>query len=256
VTPKAPSSHLGAPSSELAASSARRGRIPRLDVKAVLFDLDGTLADTVGDLAAAVNRIRSERALPPVAIDVLRPHASHGARGMLGAAFGIGRDSPEFETLRDLFLENYAASLCDKTELFEDAGTVLSEIERRGLRWGIVTNKASRFTLPLLERLALSKRTVAVVCGDTTPNAKPHPEPLIAAAVALRIDPSDCVYVGDAERDIIGGRAAGMKTLIARYGYLGAGDAPDDWGADGSIDSLAELLDWLPEAIPRDAAGA
>jgi N-acetyl-D-muramate 6-phosphate phosphatase len=229
---------------------------PRFDVKAVLFDLDGTLADTVGDLAGAVNLIRTGRSLPPVALDVLRPHASHGARGMLGAAFGIGRDSPEFEILRRLFLDNYAAKLCEKTQLFEDGDKVLSEIERRGLRWGIVTNKASRFTLPLLERLALSTRAVAVICGDTTANAKPHPEPLIAAAVALQIDPADCVYVGDAERDIIGGRAAGMKTLIARYGYLGADDTPDEWGADGSIDSLAELLDWLPETLPQTVMDA
>lgn len=229
---------------------------PRFDVKAVLFDLDGTLADTVGDLAGAVNRIRSDRSLPLVALHVLRPHASHGARGMLGAAFGIGRDSPEFEPLRDLFLDNYAAKLCEQTQLFEDGEKVLAEIERRGLHWGIVTNKASRFTIPLLERLALSTRTVAVISGDSTANTKPHPEPLLAAAVALKIDPSDCVYVGDAERDIIAGRAAGMKTLIASYGYLGAADTPDNWGADGSIRSLADLLDWLPETVPRTAMDA
>ena len=152
-----------------------------------------------------------------------------------------------------LSLAYYAAKLCEQTQLFEDGERVLSEIERRGLRWGIVTNKASRFTLPLLERLALSTRAVAVICGDTTANTKPHPAPLLAAAVALQTDPSQCVYVGDAERDIIGGRAAGMKTLIARYGYLGADDTPDAWGADGSIDSLMELLDWLPET-PSQAA--
>jgi len=226
---------------------------PRLDVRAVLFDLDGTLADTVDDLAAAVNRIRADRSLPPTPIALLRPHASHGARGMLGAAFGIGRDSPEFEPLRDMFLDNYAAALCEKTRLFDDAERVLTEIERRGLRWGIVTNKASRFTLPLLARLALSTRTAAVISGDTTPNAKPHPEPLLAAAAALKIDAADCVYVGDAERDIIAGRAAGMKTLIASYGYLGADDTPERWAADGAIHSLAELLEWLPETAPRAA---
>jgi 2-phosphoglycolate phosphatase len=225
----------------------------RLDVRAVLFDLDGTLADTVGDLAGAVNRVRADRSLPPIAIEALRPHASHGARGMLGAAFGIGRESPEFELLRDMFLDNYAAALCEKTRLFADTEKVLAEIERRGLSWGIVTNKASRFTLPLLEQLALSARTVAVICGDTTANAKPHPEPLLAAAVALKIDPSNCVYVGDAERDIVAGRAAGMKTLIASYGYLSADDTPERWDADGAIHSLAELLDWLPETVPRTA---
>ena len=217
----------------------------------MLFDLDGTLADTAGDLAGALNRVRADRSLPPVALDVLRPHASHGARGMLGAAFGIGRESPDFEALRDMFLDHYAAALCDKTTLFEDAEKVLAEIERRGLRWGIVTNKASRFTVPLLEQLALSARTVAIVSGDTTANAKPHPEPLLAAAAMLKIDPSACVYVGDAERDIIAGRAAGMKTLIASYGYLGADDMPEHWPADGAIHSLTELLEWLPETVSR-----
>jgi 2-phosphoglycolate phosphatase len=234
---------------------ATSGAIPvRLDVRAVLFDLDGTLADTAGDLAAAINRIRTDRSLPPVSLDVLRPHASHGARGMIGAAFGIGREHAEFELLRDTFLDYYAAALFDKTRLFDDAEKVLAEIERRGLRWGIVTNKASRFTLPLLERLSLSTRTVAIICGDTTPNAKPHPEPLLAAGLALSVDPSDCVYVGDAERDIIAGRAAGMKTLIASYGYLGADDTPERWAADGAIHSLPELLDWLPETVARAVA--
>jgi N-acetyl-D-muramate 6-phosphate phosphatase len=225
----------------------------RFDVRAVLFDLDGTLADTAADLAGALNRVRADRFLPPVALDVLRPHASHGARGMLGAAFGIGKESPDFESLRDMFLAHYEAALCDKTRLFDNAETVLAEIERRGLRWGIVTNKASRYTRPLLERLALSHRTVAIVCGDSTANAKPHPEPLLAAAAMLEIDAADCVYVGDAERDIIAGRAAGMKTLVASYGYLGADDTPERWAADGAIGSLAELLEWLPTTVAGNA---
>jgi 2-phosphoglycolate phosphatase len=225
----------------------------RFDVRAVLFDLDGTLADTAADLAGALNRVRADRSLPPVALDVLRPHASHGARGMLGAAFGIGKESPDFEPLRDMFLAHYEAALCDKTRLFDNAETVLAEIERRGLRWGIVTNKASRYTRPLLERLALSHRTVAIVCGDSTANAKPHPEPLLAAAKMLELDGADCVYVGDAERDIIAGRAAGMKTLVASYGYLGSDDTPERWAADGAIGSLAELLEWLPTTVAGNA---
>ena len=232
----------------------RRAPPARLNVRAVLFDLDGTLADTAGDLAGALNRVRADRSLPPMPLEVLRPHASHGARGMLGAAFGVGHESPEFVKLRDTFLDYYAAALCEKTQLFEDAEKVLTEIERRGLRWGIVTNKATRFTLPILERLALSTRTIAVICGDTTANAKPHPEPLLAAALALKVAPSNCVYVGDAERDIIAGRAAGMKTLIASYGYLGVDDTPEHWAADGVIHALPELLDWLPETVTSDAA--
>jgi N-acetyl-D-muramate 6-phosphate phosphatase len=226
----------------------------RFNVRAVLFDLDGTLADTALDLAGALNRVRADRSLPPMALELLRPHASHGARGMLGAGLGIERDNPEFELLRDSFLDYYAAALCEKTQLFEDAQKVLTEIERRGLRWGIVTNKATRFTLPILERLALSTRTVAVICGDTTANTKPHPEPLLAAALALNVDPAECLYVGDAERDIIAGRAAGMRTLIASYGYLGADDTPEHWAADGVIHSLGELLEWLPETSPLAAA--
>ncbi|TMH34248.1 MAG: HAD family hydrolase [Betaproteobacteria bacterium] len=222
--------------------------MPPLSVRAVLFDLDGTLADTAGDLAAAVNRVRDDRGLEPLPLETFRPHASHGARGLLGAGFGVTKDSPDFDALRDAFLEYYAAAICERTRLFPGADAVLAEIERRQLRWGIVTNKATRFTLPLLERLALSLRANAIICGDTTPQAKPHPGPLIAAAAALSINAADCVYVGDAERDITAGQAAGMKTLVARYGYLGADDSPDKWPADGWIDSLPGLLPWLPRA--------
>jgi N-acetyl-D-muramate 6-phosphate phosphatase len=221
----------------------------RLAVRAVLFDLDGTLADTAGDLGAALNRVRADHALAPLPLEVLRPHASHGARGLLVAGFGIGRESPQFEPLRDAFLAYYAAALCERTQLFFGAESVLADIERRGLRWGIVTNKAARYTLPLLERLSLSARAGAVICGDTTPQAKPHPAPLFAAAAALGIDPAQCVYVGDAERDIVAGRAAGMKTLIASYGYLGDDDDPTQWAADGFISSLPALLEWLPDDL-------
>ena len=232
-----------------AAEGVRRKTVHRLAVRAVLFDLDGTLADTAGDLATALNRVRADRGLPPLPLAVLRPQSSHGARGLLAAGFGIGREHPDFAPLRDAFLDYYAAALCEATALFPDAERVLSEIERRGLRWGIVTNKASRFTLPVVERLALATRCGALICGDTTSESKPHPAPLLAGALALSIAPTDCVYVGDAERDVIAGRAAGMRTLIARYGYVGADETPQAWGADGEIASLPELLDRLPVAI-------
>ncbi|MGH8798617.1 MAG: HAD-IA family hydrolase [Casimicrobiaceae bacterium] len=218
----------------------------RLPVRAVLFDLDGTLADTAGDLAAALNRVRADRALPALPLATLRPQASHGARGLLAAGFGIDRDHVDFALLRDAFLAYYADALCERTQLFPETVRVLAEIERRGLRWGIVTNKASRFTLPVIERLALASRAGAVICGDTTAQTKPHPAPLLAGAAALATAPAECVYVGDAERDIIAGRAAGMHTLIAAYGYLGADELPAAWNADGEIDSLPALLDWLP----------
>ena len=217
-----------------------------LPVRAVLFDLDGTLADTAGDLAAALNRVRADHALAPVPVDVLRPHASDGTRGMLDAGMGIQRDDPRFEGLKEAFLSYYAASLAEHTRLFADAEPLLAEIEGRRLRWGIVTNKASRFTLPLLERLHLAKRAHTIVCGDTTAQAKPHPAPLLHAAAALQIAPIDCVYVGDAERDVIAARAAAMKSIVASYGYIHADAHPESWAPDGFIASLGALVDWLP----------
>jgi phosphoglycolate phosphatase len=218
----------------------------RLQVRAVLFDLDGTLADTAPDLATAANRVRADRALPPLPVAALRGYASAGARGLLGAALGVTQDDADYESLRDAFLAYYEAAMCDDTRLFDGAAEVLSELERRGLRWGIVTNKAQRFTLPLLKHLALASRAGAIVCGDTTPYTKPHPAPLLAGAQTLGMEASTCVYVGDAERDITAGIAAGMKTLIARYGYFPPGDVPEHWPADGAIDTLPALLDWLP----------
>jgi N-acetyl-D-muramate 6-phosphate phosphatase len=225
----------------------------RLPVRAVLFDLDGTLADTAADLGNALNRVRADRALPPLPLATLRPQASHGARGLLAAGFGIGKEHADFASLRDAFLAYYGEALCEHTTLFPEADRVLAEIERRGLRWGIVTNKAARFTVPVVERLALAARAGAVICGDTTAQSKPHPAPLLAGATALEVEPAQCVYVGDAERDIIAGRAAGMHTLFAAYGYVGADETPAAWNADGELDSLPELLDWLPFAADRSA---
>lgn len=226
----------------------------RLPVRAVLFDLDGTLADTAADLGNALNRVRADRALPPLPLATLRPQASHGARGLLAAGFGIAKEHADFPPLRDAFLAYYAEALCEHTTLFPEADRVLAEIERRGLRWGIVTNKAARFTVPVVERLALAARAGAVICGDTTAQSKPHPAPLLAGAAALEVAPEHCVYVGDAERDIIAGRAAGMHTLFAAYGYVGADETPAAWNADGELDALPELLDWLPLAADMAAA--
>ena len=225
----------------------------RLPVRAVLFDLDGTLADTAADLASALNRVRADRALPALPLATLRPQASHGARGMLAAGFGIGKEHADFAPLRDAFLTYYAEALCEQTTLFPHVEQVLTEIERRGLRWGIVTNKAIRFTMPVIERLALAGRAGAVICGDTTPESKPHPAPLLAGAAALATLPARCVYVGDAERDIIAGRAAGMHTLFASYGYVAADETPAAWNADGDLESLTDLLDWLPVAADSAA---
>jgi phosphoglycolate phosphatase len=217
-----------------------------LPVRAVLFDLDGTLADTAGDLAAALNRVREDRDLPPLAVSALRPHASDGTRGMLGAGLGIHREDPEWEPLKEAFLGYYGAALAVHTHLFPGAEEALSGIERRGLAWGVVTNKVARFTLPLLERLGLASRAGVVVCGDTTGEIKPHPAPLLRAAAALAVAPEACVYVGDAPRDVAAARAARMAALVASYGYIAPDIAPEAWAPDGLIDSLPRLLDWLP----------
>lgn len=232
--------------------SLRDARVPRtLPVAAVLFDLDGTLADTAPDLAAALNRVRGQRGMAPMPLSALRPFASHGARGLLGAGFGITPDHADFPPLRDAFLAEYAAGLCVETRLFTGVAGLLDEIEARHFPWGIVTNKAIRYTAPLLDALGLSRRAGTVICGDTTPHAKPHPAPMLAAAAALGIAPTGCVYIGDAQRDVAAGVAAGMATLVARYGYIQPDENPAAWPADGMLESAADLLEWLPRGAPR-----
>jgi N-acetyl-D-muramate 6-phosphate phosphatase len=219
-----------------------------LPVQAVLFDLDGTLADSAGDLAAAVNRIRHERGLPPVPVATLRPHASAGARGLLGAGMGVSPADAEYPALRDRFLAYYAVSLATTTALFDGIAPLLDALDARGLRWGIVTNKAERFTQPVVAALGLAGRAGVVVSGDTTAHPKPHPAPLLHAAGSLDVDAAQCVYVGDDLRDVIAGNAAGMPTIVAEYGYLGEPGCADDWPATGWIAEPLALLDWLPEA--------
>src|SRR4029453_11947480 len=185
-----------------------------LPVEAVLFDLDGTLADTAPDLAAALNRVRVDRGLAPVPASHLRSSSSHGARGLIGAGMGVAPDHPDYLALRDAFLAHYESALCVDTTLFADMHAVLGEIEARALRWGIGTNKATRYTMRLLASLGLGERASVVICGDTTPHTKPHPAPLLAAAARLGVPAARCVYVGDAERDVTAGVAAGMRTII------------------------------------------
>ena len=231
---------------------AHRRPAPRaLRVDAVLFDLDGTLADTAGDLAGALNRLRAERGLAPVPIEPLRAHASAGARGLIGAGMGITPDHPEFAALRDRFLAYYAEGLALTTRLFDGVPRMLDELDARGIAWGVVTNKAQRFTRPVVEALGLSPRTAVVVSGDTTPHAKPHPAPLLHAAAALGVAPAACAYVGDDLRDVVAGNAAGMATLVAQYGYLGETGRSDDWPATGWIDGPLGLLDWMPAGRTR-----
>ena len=215
--------------------------------QAVLFDLDGTLADTAPDLAAAVNKMRHERGLDMVPLETLRPLASAGARGLIGGAFSIGPEHPDFTSMREEFLANYEADLCIETTLFPGIDAVLDDLDARGVRWGIVTNKATRLTGPLVALLGLDTRAASVVSGDTTPHAKPHPAPLLHAARELRIAPERIVYVGDDLRDVQAGFAAGMVTVAAAYGYCGTDLPPTRWHAQHVVDSPAELLRLLRE---------
>jgi len=219
---------------------------PPLRVTAVLFDLDGTLADSAGDLALALNRIRESRGLAVIPADELRPYASSGARGLLHRGMGVTQEHPEYAALRELFLANYSACLAETTTLFDGVRETLDAIESRGLRWGIVTNKFERFAMPVVAALGLAAGAAVVVGGDTTPHAKPHPAPLLHAADAMRVPPSECVYVGDDLRDVEAGAAAGMATIVAGYGYMGVGGDPRRWPATGWIDRPHDLVDWLP----------
>jgi N-acetyl-D-muramate 6-phosphate phosphatase len=210
-------------------------------VRSVLFDLDGTLADTAPDLAFALNQQRLARGMPELSIVELRTHASSGARGLLHQGFGIHPEDTGYVEMRDEFLNIYEKNLSRSSVLFPGVASLLDEIEARGLTWGIVTNKAERFTIPLLRALRLLDRAKCVICGDTTPYAKPHPAPLIEALSKIGATAAQCVYVGDDERDVQAGHAAGMSVVVVRYGYLGNGRPPEEWGADLFIDSAAEL---------------
>ncbi len=213
--------------------------------RAVLFDLDGTLVDSAPDLAAAANEMRQARGLAPLPLAHFRPMVGSGARGMVGRALEIGPDHDSFAALRDEYLRRYESRMTQDTFVFDGMAAVMEALTRRGTAWGIVTNKATRFARPLTEHLGLFSRAGALVCGDTTAHAKPHPEPLLEAARRLGVPPGDCVYVGDDLRDVQAGRAAGMTTVAAAWGYLGAGESIDDWGADHVVETPAALLNLL-----------
>ena len=211
------------------------------NVQAVLFDLDGTLADTAPDLAGALNRMRVQRGLPPLPVDALRPVASSGARGMLKTGLDMDPGHTDYESARMEFLDNYERGLAEATRLFDGVDALLSHLEARTMPWGVVTNKATRFTGPVLQGLGLASRAAVVICGDTTPHAKPHPEPLLEACRRLDVAPSGVVYVGDDLRDIEAAKAARMRSVAVAYGYLGTGLGIAAWGADAVIEQAFEL---------------
>jgi phosphoglycolate phosphatase len=214
-------------------------------IRTVLFDLDGTLADTAADLARALNRLLHEQDRPALALEATRPWTSSGARGLIKIGFDMEPGDPRYEALRVRFLDLYAEDLCVDTHLFPGMDELLAALEARGLSWGIVTNKAERFTLPLVRALGLAQRAACVVGGDTTPHAKPHPEPLLHAARSVGEAPAGCLYVGDDLRDVLSARAAGMPVLAAAFGYLGKDGDPHAWGADAVIETPMETLRYL-----------
>ena len=218
------------------------------DVQAVLFDLDGTLIDSAPDLGAAVDKMRVDRGLPSLPLARYRPMAGAGARGMIGVAFGLTPEHADFAALREEFFSNYERCMTQRTYAFEGVPELIAHLVALDIPWGVVTNKAARFTDPLTRAMPLFSSARAVVSGDTTPHAKPHPEPLLEAARRLDIEPVRCLYVGDDERDIVAGRAARMGTVAATYGYLGQQTDSAQWGAHASINSPAALLQLLAKA--------
>ena len=214
-------------------------------LRAVLFDLDGTLIDSAPDLAGAANDMRLARGLPLLPYAHLRPMVGSGARGMIGRAFEVGPQDDAFSALRDEFLQRYEARMTRDTRVFEHVLPLLDALDAQQVPWGIVTNKAARYSEPIVQALGLAQRSQVLVCGDTTPHSKPHPAPLLEAARRMGIDVGDCAYVGDDERDVQAGRAAGMATVAVSWGYLGLGNAIEAWGATHVIHSPNELLNLL-----------
>ena len=225
-------------------------------LEAVLFDLDGTLADTAPDMALTVNAMLARRGRKTVPMEKVRPHVSQGARGMIVAAFGIGTDHPDFAAMREEFLEIYAGNLCIDTALFPGMAELLDDLEARAIGWGVVTNKFERLARPILDTLGLGPRCAVTVGGDTCARPKPFPDPLLHAAATMGVQPARTLYVGDDERDGHGARAAGMPVVVAGYGYLGDGPPPSLWGADAVVGSCQELHQWIVATLGKPSKRA
>jgi len=216
-------------------------------INTVLFDLDGTLVDTAPDLGYALNLQLARHGKPKLSDATIRPVASHGSRGLIGLGFGVTPDDANFLTLRDEYLDLYDQVFTRSPRLFEGMDELLKALEKQKVKWGIVTNKPRRFTLPLVQSMGLFERTACVVSGDDAVKPKPSPETLLLACKEAQVTPSQCIYMGDAARDIEAGRAAGMKTVVALFGYIDKTDKPHEWGADNMINSPQELLSILEE---------
>lgn len=213
--------------------------------KLVLFDFDGTLADTAPDLGAAANTLRTRRGLPELPLDVYRHYASHGARGLIKKSLDMSPDHPEYEAARDEFLTEYEQNMTQRTTLFPGIKELLAGLQENGYTWGIVTNKAEYLAMPLVVHLGLYRHCAITVGGDTTPHPKPHPAPLLHAAEKTGFAPKDAIYIGDDQRDIVAGRAAGMATVVAAYGYCGEETAVQSWQATAIAEQPAHVLDLI-----------
>ena len=216
-------------------------------ITTILFDLDGTLVDTAPDLGLALNLQLKKHGKPSLSEAVIRPIASHGSRGLIGLGFGFTPLDAGFIAMRDEYLALYDTVFTRSPVLFDGIADLLEAIELTGLKWGIVTNKPRRFTLPLIKSMGLDKRAACVVSGDDAPHPKPSPDTLLLACEHIGVAPKNCIYVGDAQRDIQAGQAAGMKTVVALFGYIDVTDKPKQWGADVAINTPKELLNHLSD---------
>ena len=216
-------------------------------IKNILFDLDGSLVDKALDLANALNAVRLSYKLPKLPIDTISPTVSQGASVMIKVGIDVEVGDPKFDEIHKKFLEIYSENIAEETKLFEGMDAVLEKFDNNKKAWGIVTNKSSWLTIPLLKSLSLDKRAKCIVCGDTTEHAKPHPAPIIHACKQMHCDPSSTIFIGDAERDIKAGVEAGTKTAVALYGYIDKNDKPENWGADKMIKTPHEIHEILEE---------
>ena len=218
-------------------------------LRAVLFDMDGTLLDTAPDFIAICQAMLAERGLPAVDDKLIRDEVSGGAKAMVAAAFALSPNAEEFEALRLEFLERYQRDCAVHSKLFDGMAELLADIEKANLIWGVVTNKPVRFAQPIMEQLGLAERSALLICPDHVTHSKPHPEPLILACKMLDLDPASVLFVGDDLRDIESGRDAGTKTAAVRYGYIHPHDNPDHWGADVVVDHPLDLRKVLDNAL-------
>lgn len=214
-------------------------------IQNVLFDLDGTFADTAPDLAHALNQTLKAHQLTELTLEQIRPVVSHGGKALIELGFQIDEHDPQFEPLRLELLGYYQQDIARHTRLFDGIATLLDHLQQVEIPWGIVTNKPGWLTDPLMEELELTHQACCIISGDTLAERKPHPAPLLHAAKLCAVAPEHCLYIGDAERDIIAGKRANMHTMVARYGYINHGDDPDSWQADSYIEHPAEAFEWI-----------